>query len=91
MSSAQAEEKKAVTSGYWQLLRFDPRLKEEGKNPFMLDSKDPSTSYEEFLRGEVRYSALEKQNPEKAAKLFAKSEHDAKDRIDYLKKLASLD
>ena len=90
MSSAQAEEKKAVTSGYWQLLRYDPRLKEEGKNPFMLDSKDPTTEFGDFLRGEVRYSALEKMNPEKATKLFAKSEEDAKERIAYLKKLAEL-
>ncbi len=91
MSSAQAEEKKAVTSGYWQLLRYDPRKKAEGKNPFTLDSKDPSTAYGDFLRGEVRYSALEKMNPEKAAKLFAKSEDDAKQRIAYLKKLAEID
>ena len=91
MSSAQAEEKKAVTSGYWQLLRYDPRKKAEGKNPFTLDSKDPSTEYGDFLRGEVRYSALEKMNPEKAAKLFAKSEDDAKQRIAYLKKLAEID
>ena len=91
MSSAQAEEKKAVTSGYWQLLRYDPRKKAEGKNPFTLDSKDPSTAYGDFLRGEVRYSALEKMNSEKAAKLFAKSEDDAKQRIAYLKKLAEID
>ena len=90
MSGAQAEEKKAVTSGYWQLLRYDPRLAEEGKNPFMLDSKDPTTSFGDFLRGEVRYSALEKMNPEKAEKLFAKSEDDAMKRIDHLKKLAEL-
>ena len=90
MSSAQAEEKKAVTSGYWQLLRYDPRKAAEGQNPFMLDSKDPTTSFGDFLRGEVRYSALEKMDPEKAAKLFAKSEDDAKKRIDHLKKLAEL-
>ena len=91
MKTAQSEEKQAVTSGYWQLLRYDPRLKEEGKNPFMLDSKDPSTAYVDFLRNEVRYSALEKMNPERAASLFAKSEENAKDRIEYLKKLASLE
>ena len=90
MIGAQAEEKKAVTSGYWQLLRYDPRLKEEGKNPFILDSKDPTTPYVDFLRGEVRYTALEKQNPERAAQLFEKSEKDAKGRIEYLKKLAEL-
>ena len=88
--SGKTEEKKAVTSGYWQLLRYDPRLKAEGKNPFSLDSKDPTTPYGEFLRGEVRYSALEKQDPDKAARLFEKSENDAMDRIDYLKKLAQI-
>ncbi len=91
MSNAQAEQKQAVTSGYWQLLRYDPRLKEEGKNPFMLDSKDPSTPYQDFLNNEVRYSALVRMNPEKAKVMFAKQEQQAKDRIDYLKKLASLD
>ena len=91
MKGAQAEEKKAVTSGYWQLLRYDPRLAEEGKNPFHLDSKDPTTSFGDFLRGEVRYSALEKMNPEKAERLFAKSETDAKNRITHLKKLAEME
>ncbi len=90
MSTAQAEEKLAVTSGYWNLLRYDPRRKEEGKNPFMLDSKEPSTDYVDFLHNEVRYSALELQNPEKAKELFAKSEQEAKSRYDYLKKLESL-
>ncbi|MBR3644194.1 MAG: pyruvate:ferredoxin (flavodoxin) oxidoreductase, partial [Parasporobacterium sp.] len=91
MSTAMAEEKKAVTSGYWNLLRYDPRLKEEGKNPFMLDSKEASTNYVDFLHNEVRYTALELQNPERAKELFAKSEAEAKDRYEYLKKLASME
>ncbi len=91
MSTAQAEEKQAVTSGYWNLLRYDPRLAEEGKNPFMLDSKEASTAYIDFLHNEVRYTALERQNPERAKELFAKSEADAKGRFDYLKKLSQLD
>ena len=91
MSTAQAEEKNAVTSGYWNLLRYDPRLKEEGKNPFMLDSKEASTNYVDFLHNEVRYTALELQNPERAKELFAKSEAEAKDRYEYLKKLASME
>ncbi|MBR7076896.1 MAG: pyruvate:ferredoxin (flavodoxin) oxidoreductase, partial [Lachnospiraceae bacterium] len=91
MSTAMAEEKKAVTSGYWNLLRYDPRLKEEGKNPFMLDSKEASTSYVDFLHNEVRYTALELQNPERAKELFAKSEAEAKDSYEYLKKLASME
>ena len=91
MSIAQKEEKAAVTSGYWNLLRYDPRLKAEGKNPFMLDSKDATTEYIDFLHNEVRYTALERLNPERAKELFAKSERDAKERYEYLQKLAKLD
>ncbi len=91
MKNAQSEEKLAVTSGYWNLLRYDPRRTAEGKNPFMLDSKEASTEYVDFLHNEVRYSALERQNPERAAKLFAQSEKDAKDRYNYLKKISELD
>ena len=90
MKNAQTEEKQAVTSGYWNLLRYDPRNKEAGKNPFMLDSKEASTEYIDFLHNEVRYTALERQNPDRAAKLFAKSEADAKGRYEYLKKLAEI-
>ena len=74
MSKAQTEEKKAVEAGYWNLFRFDPRLALDGKNPFSLDSKAPTSSYQDFLRGEVRYASLEKANPERAKDLFAKSE-----------------
>ncbi|MGI6072708.1 MAG: pyruvate:ferredoxin (flavodoxin) oxidoreductase [Lachnospiraceae bacterium] len=90
MQNAQAEEKYAVTSGYWNLLRYDPRRKEEGANPLILDSKEPSMEYIDFLRREVRFSALERQNPERAKELFARSEQEAKDRYNYLKKLAEL-
>ncbi len=90
MTGAQAEEKKAVTSGYWHLFRFDPRLKEEGKNPFVLDSKAPSTEYKEFLNNEVRYSALARSNPERANDLFDKAEKQAKDKYEYLEKLSRL-
>jgi len=90
MTGAQAEEKKAVTSGYWNLFRFDPRLKEEGKNPFVLDSKAPSTDYKEFLMNEVRYSALERSNPERAKELFDKAEANSKEKFEYLTKLAKL-
>ena len=88
MSNAMSEEKKAVTSGYWNLLRYDPRREAEGQNPFSLDSKEASTAYVDFLRNEVRYSALELQNPERAARLFAKSEADAKGRYETLKTMA---
>ncbi len=90
MANAQKVEKNAVTSGYWNLLRYDPRLKEEGKNPLRIDSKEPTTSYQDFLNNEVRYSALMRKDPEKASRLFAKAEKDAKDRYEYLTKLAKL-
>lgn len=90
MSTAQLVEKNAVTSGYWNLFRFDPRLKDEGKSPFVLDSKKPSTSYRDFLNNEVRYSALVRQNPEKAEKLFEKAENEALNKYEYLERLAKL-
>lgn len=88
MKGAQTEEKRAVQAGYWHLFRFDPRLAEEGKNPFQLDSKAPSADYQEFLQNEVRYSSLARSNPDKAAQLFAKAEQDAKAKYEKLVKLA---
>lgn len=88
MKGAQNEEKRAVAAGYWNLFRFDPRLEEEGKNPFQLDSKVPTADYQEFLQSEVRYSSLARQNPEKAARLFDKAEKDAKAKYAKLVKLA---
>ena len=67
---AQEEEKKAVDAGYWHLFRFDPRLAEEGKNPFQLDSKAPTMNYQDFIMNEVRYNALARSNPERAKALF---------------------
>ena len=66
----QAEQKKAVAAGYWNLFRFNPALVEEGKNPFTLDSKAPTADYIEFINGETRYSSLRRSFPEKADKLF---------------------
>ena len=88
MGSSQLEAKRAVDSGYWSLYRFNPILKEENKNPFILDSKDPSLNFQEFLMGEVRYSSLKKQFPELAQDLFDKTERDAKDRLMKYKELA---
>ncbi len=88
MSIAQTEEKKAVQSGYWHLFRYDPRLADEGKNPFQLDSKEPTLSYEDFLMGEVRYNSLARSNPERAKELFAKACADAKAKYERLVKLA---
>ena len=88
MSIAQSEEKKAVTSGYWNLFRFNPELAEEGKNPFSLDSKEPTTEYNDFIMGEVRYNALARQNPERAKELFKQAEENAKEKYARLKEMA---
>ena len=88
MSIAQSEEKKAVTSGYWNLFRFNPELAEEGKNPFSLDSKEPTTEYHDFIMGEVRYNALARQNPERAKELFKQAEENAKEKYARLKEMA---
>ena len=85
---AQEEEKKAVLSGYWNLFRYDPRLTKDGKNPFVLDSKEPTESYRDFIMNEVRYNALARSFPEKAEKLFAKAEEQAADRYERLLKLS---
>ncbi|MCF0122249.1 MAG: pyruvate:ferredoxin (flavodoxin) oxidoreductase [Lachnospiraceae bacterium] len=90
MSKAQTEEELAVKSGYWHLFRYNPALKKEGKAAFILDSKPPSESYQAFLNGEIRYNSLKRVNPEKAARLFAKSESEAKERFEYLNKLIAL-
>ena len=89
MSRSQNEEKLAVEAGYWPLYRYDPRLEEEGKNPFTLDSKEPSGDFKEFLMGEVRYSSLTRTFPDAAEKLFEKAEKDAKDRFETYKRLAA--
>ena len=90
MSKAQTEEKNAVAVGYWNNFRFNPALAAEGKNAFTLDSKAPSGDYKAFLNGEVRYNALVRQDPEKADRLFEKSEENAKARYAYLNKLVKL-
>ena len=87
MANCQAEMKKAVEAGYWQMFRYNPALKAEGKNPFTLDSKEPSTSYQDFLAGEARYTRLAQAFPERAKELFAKAEETAKAKYERLKKL----
>ena len=89
MKSAQAEEKKAVETGYWHLFRYNPLLAEEGKNPFILDSKEPKGNYQDFLMGEVRYNRLSRSNPERAKELFAKAEADAKAKYEALAERAA--
>ena len=88
MGKSQHEEKRAVEAGYWQLYRYNPLLKEEGKNPFTLDSKEPSASFQDFILSETRYKSLKKIFPDQAADLFQKSEEEAKERYEYYKSLA---
>ncbi len=86
MSKAQTEEKNAVAAGYWHTFRFDPRL----EKPFQLDSKAPTASYQDFIKGEVRYTSLALKNPERAEKLFAESEANAKAKYEHLQKLVEV-
>ena len=88
MGCSQLEEKRAVECGYWATYRYNPELKEEGKNPFILDSKEPTANFRDFLMGEVRFSSLQKLFPDTAEALFEKTEQDAKNRLDGYKKLA---
>ncbi len=90
MGCSQAEAKRAVDCGYWSLYRHNPQLKESGSNPFVLDSKEPTMNFREFLMGEVRYSSLKKQFPDVAEELFAKTEQDAMERLQSYRRLAGL-
>ena len=87
MANCQAEMKKAVEAGYWHMFRFNPALKAEGKNPFTLDSKAPSASYQDFIGGEARYTRLAAAFPERAKALFEKAEQAAQAKYDRLTKL----
>jgi pyruvate-ferredoxin/flavodoxin oxidoreductase len=88
MGTSIMEEKKAVEAGYWHLYRYNPALREEGKNPFILDSRAPTEDYIEFIKGEIRYSQLMNVFPEKAEHLFELAEQHAKDRGAKYKRLA---
>ncbi len=90
MANCQAEMKKAVECGYWNLFRFNPAAKAEGKNPFTLDSKAPAGGYQEFLMNEARYSSLTRSFPERAKELFALNEETAKKRYDKLTRLVKM-
>lgn len=90
LGSTPHEAKKAVDAGYYHLFRFHPGLKEQGKNPFILDSKEPSLDYETFLDGEIRYDALKRYHPEEAETLFQRAANQAKERYQYLKGLEAL-
>lgn len=92
MGKTQMEEKKAVESGYWHMYRYNPMLEAEGKNPFVIDSKEPDwNKFQEYLMGEVRYTSLTKSFPEEAKELFKAAEENAKWRYKSYKRLAAMD
>ncbi|MFY9427474.1 MAG: pyruvate:ferredoxin (flavodoxin) oxidoreductase [Caldicoprobacterales bacterium] len=88
MGKSSVRTKQAVQSGYWHLYRYNPLLKEEGKNPFILDSKEPTESFQDFLKTEVRYTSLSKTFPEVAEEFFKIAEEDAKERYRIYKAMA---
>ncbi|MCL2742095.1 MAG: pyruvate:ferredoxin (flavodoxin) oxidoreductase, partial [Oscillospiraceae bacterium] len=88
MSMTQHEQKAAVEAGYWHLYRYNPDLKAEGKNPFILDSKEPTGSYRDFIMGEVRYSSLHRSDPGRADSLFAAAERESRERYESYRRLA---
>ena len=91
MGKSQENIKDAVDAGYWHLYRYNPELKAKGKNPFTLDSKEPTASFRDFIMGQVRYSSLSKEFPEIADKLYAMTEQDAKEKYHTYKELAERD
>jgi len=90
MGTSIMEEKKAVESGYWHLYRYNPELRATGKNPFQLDSKEPTASFRDFLMGEVRYTQLVNMFPEQAEELFAAAEKHARERYESYKRMAEM-
>ena len=90
MTNCQSEMKRAVEAGYWGLFRFNPALKAENKNPFSLDSKEPTASYIDFIKSETRYSRLALAFPERADHLFGEAEANAKAKYERLKKFVAL-
>jgi len=90
MVNCQKEMKKAVDCGYWNMFRYNPALKAEGKNPLTIDSKPATTDYKEFIMGEARYSSLTRSFPERAEKLFDKAVENAKEQRTHLEKLVDL-
>jgi len=90
MSTAQDEQKKAVTSGRWILYRYNPALKEEGKNPLVVDSGAPTTSLADYMMGENRFRSLHKTDPDTAARLMKLAEKEYAYRLNLYKELAAL-
>ena len=90
MTNCQKEMKRAVDCGYWNMFRFNPALKAEGKNPFTLDSKAPTADYKEFIMGEARYSSLTRSFPERAEELFNEAAENSRARYEHLVRLGEL-
>ncbi|KLU63205.1 pyruvate-flavodoxin oxidoreductase [Peptococcaceae bacterium CEB3] len=90
MGTSVLEGKRAVAAGYWHLYRYNPLLKEQGKNPFILDSKEPTASFREFLLGEIRYASLATVFPDVAEQLFEVAERHARERYESYKRLAEM-
>ncbi len=90
MQNCQLEMKKAVEAGYWQMFRYNPALKAQGKNPLSVDSKEPTADYIDFIKSETRYARLAQSFPEKAEELFAKAADNAKAKYDRLQRMAKL-
>ncbi len=91
MGRTQNQMKRAVDAGYWHLWRFDPRLKDQGKNPFVLDSAEPKESFRDFIMSEVRYTTLIKAFPEHAEELFGRTEVEAKERYKGYVRMANME
>jgi len=90
LTTGYEEQKKAVASGHWPLYRFDPRLKEQGKNPLQLDSKPPTIEFSEYAYNEDRYKSLKQSKPEVAAELMKLANRDAVERYALMEQLANL-
>jgi pyruvate-ferredoxin/flavodoxin oxidoreductase len=90
MTTGYEEQKKAVACGHWPLYRFDPRLKEQGKNPLQLDSKPPTIKFEEYAYNETRYRSLQKSHPQAAEQLMKLANADAANRYALMEQLAKL-
>lgn len=90
MGKSMATIKKAVSAGYWHLYRYNPELSKQGKNPFILDSKEPTESFRDFLMGQVRYNSLVRTFPDEAEYLFTKAEEYAKEHYELYRKMSSL-
>ena len=88
MGCSQLEARKAVESGYWNLYHYNPDLKAQGKNPFILDSKEPNFELKEFMMGEVRFAALTRTFKEEADRLLKEAEADAREKYSQYKKMA---